>query len=68
MCSTPQSLTLRWIPSQSDHVLHLGQSVAQPHHPSFYLPSCVLQYIRCHRPAPLTMEAALQEVKEELKS
>ncbi|XP_007636283.1 uncharacterized protein C19orf44 homolog isoform X2 [Cricetulus griseus] len=26
------------------------------------------EYIRCHRPAPLTMEAALQEVKEELKS
>ncbi|XP_052608435.1 uncharacterized protein C19orf44 homolog isoform X1 [Peromyscus californicus insignis] len=25
------------------------------------------EYIRCHRPAPLTMEAALQEVKEELQ-
>ncbi|XP_055453244.1 uncharacterized protein C19orf44 homolog isoform X1 [Psammomys obesus] len=25
------------------------------------------EYIRCHRPAPLTMEAALQEVREELK-
>ncbi|XP_075843100.1 uncharacterized protein C19orf44 homolog isoform X2 [Microtus pennsylvanicus] len=24
------------------------------------------EYIRCHRPAPLTMEAALQEAKEEL--
>ncbi|XP_008822874.1 uncharacterized protein C19orf44 homolog isoform X2 [Nannospalax galili] len=25
------------------------------------------EYIRCHRPMPLTMEAALQEVKEELQ-
>ncbi|XP_036065393.1 uncharacterized protein C19orf44 homolog isoform X2 [Onychomys torridus] len=25
------------------------------------------EYIRCHRPAPLTMEAALQEVREELQ-
>lgn len=28
----------------------------------------VLQYIRCNRPAPLTMEAALQEVREELEA